>query len=168
MANVVKEHKIIDTQSRTLVKNVMVVDTVSANNLLVDVSNLAFSLNANGKIMSSNTHPKSIYRNTIRRIYGHASLKSGGYITLVWGGANTDSIVTIGNGLFDYNFDSMGLSASIPIQDTANSTGDILYATTGVAAGDALTIFIELKKDNRDYDAGQSRDSGAFNPTRIP
>lgn len=167
MANVIQEQKLVDTNRRTVVKYVASVDTVSANNLLLDVSNLAYSLNANGKIMSSNTHPKSVYRNNIKRIWGQGHFKSKGYVTLLWAGANTDSIISIGDGQFDYNFDAEGLTASIGIKDVANSTGDILYTTAGVAAGDGFTLFVDLKKNGSDYDQGQTADPTAFNPQRI-
>jgi hypothetical protein len=118
--------------------------------------------------MSSNTHPKSVYKTTIKRVWGQGHFKSKGFVTLVWAGANTDSIVSIGDGQFDYNFDAEGLSASIGIKDVANSTGDILYTAAGVASGDGFTLFIDLKKDGTDYDQGQTRDPNAFNPARIP
>jgi hypothetical protein len=50
----------------------------------------------------------------------------------------------------------------IPNND-AGATGDILIGTANLAFGDAITILIDLKKDNADYDAGQSADPYAFN-----
>ena len=135
MANGINEQKLIDSNRRALVKYVATVDTASANVVMLDVSNLAYSLNANGKIMSSNTHIKSLYRNTIKRVWGQGHFKSAGYATLRWGGANSE-ICTVGNGQFDYNFDAEGLSAAIPA-NTAG-TGDVVYSTTGVAAGDEI------------------------------
>jgi hypothetical protein len=32
-----------------------------------------------------------------------------------------------------------------------------------MGTGDAITMFLELKKDNADYDAGQTADPYAFN-----
>lgn len=160
MANGISEHKLVDTNRRSLVKYVGTVDSAAANVVLLDVSSLALSLNTNGKIMSSNTDIKSLYRTQIKRIWGQGHFKSAGYVTLRWGGANSE-ICTIGNGQFDYNFDAEGLTASIPA-NTAGS-GDINYSTTGVAAGDAFTLFIDLKKDGRDYDQGQTADPIAYN-----
>lgn len=166
MANGINEQKLVDTNRRALVKYVATVDTASANVVMLDVSGLAYSLNANGKIMSSNTHIKSLYRTSIKRVWGQGHFKSKGFVTLRWGGANTE-IVSIGDGQFDYNFDAEGLAASIPIQDVANSTGDIVYSATGVASGDGFTLFVDLKKDGRDYDQGQTADPTAFNRTGI-
>lgn len=164
MANGISEHKLIDTNKRSLVKYVATVDSAAANVVLLDVSSLAYSLNTNGKIMSSNTDIKSLYRTSIKRIWGHGHYKSGGYVTLRWGGSNTE-ICHVGSGQFDFNFDAEGLTGSIPAN--TSGTGDIVYSTTGVAAGDVFTLFVDLKKDNRDYDAGQTADAQAFNSARI-
>jgi hypothetical protein len=164
MANGINEHKLIDNNRRALVKYVATVDSAAANVVLLDVSSLAYSLNTNGKIMSSNTDIKSLYRTQIKRIWGHGHYKSGGYTSLRWGGTNTE-ICHVGTGQFDFNFDAEGMTGAIPA-NTAG-TGDIVYSTTGVAAGDVFTLFIELKKDGRDYDQGQTADSAAFNPKRL-
>ena len=86
MANVIKEQKIIDTNKRALIKYVATLDTAAANTILMNPSTLRFSLNANGYIMQSGTHPKTTYRTTIKRIFGNA--RANGYIKLTWHGAN--------------------------------------------------------------------------------
>lgn len=160
MANVIKEQKIVDTNKRALIKYVATLDTAAANTLLVDASGLKFALNANGYIMQSNTHPKSVYRTTVKRIFGNA--KANGYIKLTWDGANTEDIVAITDGSFDYFFDPMGDGAVISNPD-ANTTGDILISVVSPSATDAITLFVDLRKDSRDYDAGQTADPVAFN-----
>ena len=165
MANGISEHKLVDSNRRAVVKYVGTVDSAAANVVMLDVSSLVYSLNTNGKIMSSNTDIKTLYRTSIKRIWGQGHFKSAGYVTLRWGGANSE-ICTIGNGQFDYNFDAEGLSAAIPAN--TSGTGDVVYSTTGVAAGDVFTLFIDLKKDGRDYDQGQTADPTAFNAAGIP
>jgi hypothetical protein len=160
MANVIKEQKIVDTNKRALIKYVATLDTAVANTVLVDVSQLKYALNANSFIMQSNTHPKSVYRTTVKRIFGNA--KANGYIKLTWDGANTEDIIAITDGNFDYFFDSMGDATVIPNPD-ANTTGDILISVVSPSATDAITLFIDLRKDSRDYDAGQTADPVAFN-----
>lgn len=161
MANTIKEHKIIDSNKRALLKYVFLSDgTTEANTLLVDASNLRFALNANGYIMSSNTHPKTNYRTTIKRIYGTA--KSNGYVSLKWQGDTNSEIAIITDGGFDYNFESMGDGAVINNPE-ANATGDIIISTNANKTGDAFTLFIDLRKDGRDYDSGQTADPYAFN-----
>jgi len=135
--------------------------TNETNSTLIDVSNLAFALNANGYIMSSNTDPKTTYRTTIKRIVGN--LKStNGTIRLQWHGDANSEIVAFGNGPIDYNFDSMIDGGSISNPE-ANSSGDILITTTGLASGDVATIILDVRKNNYDYDAGQTADPAAFN-----
>lgn len=160
MANIIKEQKIVDTNKRALMKYVATLDTAVANNLLVDVSQLRFALNANGYIMQSNTDPKTVYRSTIKRIFGSA--KANGYIKLTWNGSNTEDIIVITDGNFDYFFDPMGDGTVITNPD-ANTSGDILISVVSPSATDALTLFIDLRKDSRDYDAGQTADPAAFN-----
>lgn len=160
MANTIKETRIIDTTKRTLLKYVISSDgTNESNSKLVDVSTLAYSLNTSGYIMSANTDPKSLYRTSIKRVFGAG--KTAGSITLKWEGTSNAEIVAVGSS-FDFNFEASGDSAIIPLATDATS-GDILISTAGLSGGDVYTLFIDLKKDNRDYDAGQSADPAAFN-----
>lgn len=166
MANVIKEQKLVDSNKHTVLKYVGVVDTVAANSSLMVAANLAFALTSNGNSVLTpgdwgNT--KSNYRTTIKRVWGQGHIKNKGYITLSWGSRSNTEIVSFGDGQFDYNFDAEGLSCAIGVPSNITSNGDILISTVGVAAGDAFTLFIDLKKDNRDFSAGQHRDPAAFN-----
>lgn len=168
MATTLNTQTLVDTNKRALVKVVCLFDgTAQTQVRVVDTANLAFALNTAGYIKgtgANNVNAKSLYRTTIKRVFGQGNFTSG-YATLTWGGTgNANSqIVTLGDGQFDYNFDAEGLSASIPIQYTANSTGVITMNTTGLTANDAVTFFVDLRKDSADYDAGQTRDPTAFN-----
>lgn len=162
MANVIRGQRIIDSNKRALIKYVIVSDgTQQSNTVLVDVSTLQFALNANGYIMSSNTHPKSNYRTTIKRINGQV-VSANAKIKLQWHGDANSEIVTMGGGSFDFDFQSMGDGAIIPNPE-ANTSGDILISTASLSAGDLATIFIDMKKDGQDYDSGQTADPYAFN-----
>lgn len=170
MANIIKEHKLVDTNRVAVIKYVGILDnTAMANNLLLDVSQLRYALNTSGKIMSANVDYKTTYRTTIKRIWGQGGLKDGRAI-LKWrgtnGSANTE-ICTFHDSSFDYNFASMGSPGSIPIQDVANSTGDIVLTLDGNNINDSFTLFIELHKDGGDYDQGQTADPKAFNRTGV-
>ena len=166
MANIIKEHKLVDTNRVAVVKYVGLIDnSAMANNLLLDVSQLRYALNTNGKIMSSNTDIKTTYKTTIKRVWGQGGLKDGRAI-LKWQGTNTHSnteICTFHDSMFDYNFASMGSQGSIPIEDVANSTGNIVLSLDGNNNNDSFTLFLELHKDGRDYDQGQTADPAAFN-----
>ncbi len=167
MANILYKQVLVDTNKRSLIKWVGVSDgTTEANTVLLDVASLAFSMNANNQILGTGTDRKSLYRTSIKRIYGQGVFKTKGHIFLKWqsSGANANTpFIAIGDGHFDYNFDAEGMTASIPIIDSANSTGNIIFSSNGNSNGDALTLFIDLKKDGRDFDQGQTRDPAAFN-----
>lgn len=160
MANVIKEQRLVDNNKRALIKYVATFDTAAANTVLLDASSLNLALNANGFIMSSNVHPKSNYRTTVKRITGN--LKANGYVKLQWAGDSNSEIVIITDGRFEYNFDPQGDSAVI-FNPEANATGDILISVVAPSATDAMTLFLDLRKDSRDYDAGQTADPVAFN-----
>lgn len=160
MANVIKEQKIIDNNKRALIKYVATFDSAASNAALLDASNLRFALNANGYIMSSNVHPKTNYRTTVKRLYGN--LKANGYVRLQWAGDSNSDIVILTDGRFEYSFDSQG-DAAVISNPEANATGDILISVVSPSSTDAMTLFIDLRKDSRDYDAGQTADPVAFN-----
>ena len=160
MANLIREQRLVDTNKRTLLKYVFISDgTTNANSVLVDVSTLQFARNANGYIMQSNTHPKSSYRTTITRIYSVG--RGNGSLKLQWHGDANSEIIVIPTGTVDLNFE--GLGGGVISNPEANSTGDILLSTSNVSTGEHFTVLIDLKKDARDYDAGQTADPAAFN-----
>lgn len=159
MVNVIREQKLIDTNKRALLKYVILSDgTQESNTVLVDASSLALALNANGYIMSSNVHPKSNYRTTLRKLKAYS--KNTGSVRLKWHGDANSEIVTFGSTSVDMNFENDGAVIWNP---EANATGDILISTVGMADGDTVTIFLDLKKNSEDYDAGQTADAYAFN-----
>ena len=157
MANIITEQKLIDSNKRTLVKYVILSDgTQEANTRLLDASSLAFALNATGVI--SQTDPKSNYRTTIKKIKAYS--RTSGSIRLKWQGAANSEIITFGSGSVDLNFENDGAVISNP---ETNPTGDILISTANLVFGDAVTLFLDLKKNSEDYDAGQTADPYAFN-----
>lgn len=160
MANIIQEQKIIDNNKRALIKYTMVLDSAVANTKLVDASNLRFALNTNGFIMTSNTDPKSSYGLSIKRIFGVA--KATTYVKLQWEGDANNDIVIIPSGRFDFDFQSMGDTAVIS-NPAANATGDILMTVVSPAAGDVMTLFLDIRKSGSDYDSGQTADPVAFN-----
>lgn len=167
MANIIVKTNLIDSTKRALIRYVIHSDsTAEANTKILDVSGLANSLNANGYIMTGDTHAKSVYRTSVQRVFGSYAAKNKGHIELGWemtnGISNNDGVfVTVGEGFFDYNFTGTGHGDAIPTPG-GNTTGDIIM-TAGFANLDHVTIYVDLKKDNRDFDAGQTRDPLAFN-----
>jgi hypothetical protein len=167
MANLIREHRIVDTNRRSLIKYVCISDgTQFSNTTLVDVSTLSYALNANGYIMSSNTHPRTKYTTVISRIKGATTIgpNTTGYMKLQWHGDSNSEIVVISNDSFDYSGEAWGGvgGGSFPNPE-ANSSGDILISTVGMRANDNFTLFVEVRKDGKDYDQGQTADPVAFN-----
>lgn len=161
MANILKQQKLVDNNKRALLKCVFISDgTNEANTTLIDVSNLNYALNTNGFIMSANVNQKTTYRTTIKRVFGN--ITSNGNIKLQWHGDTNTEIIAVGSGRVDYSFDSQG-DAAVISNNEANSSGDILLSTTYAKAGDVFTLIVDLRKDSRDYDAGQTADPVAFN-----
>lgn len=157
MANIIREQRLIDSNKRALLKYVILSDgTQESNTRLVDASSLAFALNANGII--SQTDMKSNYRTTVKKIKAYS--KNTGSVRLKWQGDANSEIITFGSATVDFNFENDGAVITNP---EANATGDILISTIGMATGDTVTIFLDLKKNSEDYDAGQTADPYAFN-----
>lgn len=157
MANIIRQQKLIDSNKRALVKYVILSDgTQEANTRLLDASSLEFALNATGVI--SQTNPKSNYRTTIKKIKAYS--KTAGSVRLKWEGDANSEIIAFGSASIDFSFENDGAVISNP---EANATGDILISTLGLASGDVVTIFLDIRKDSLDYDAGQTADPYAFN-----
>lgn len=160
MVNVIREQRLIDSNKRALIKYTGIIDSAAANTVLLDASSLAYAMNANNKIIGSSLDKKPIYRTTIKRIFGNS--KANAYVKLQWQGASNSEIVTIGSGNFDFDFQSMGDGATISNPETA-SNGNILISIVTPSSADSLTLFLDLRKDGRDYDSGQTADPTAFN-----
>lgn len=171
MANVITQTKLIDSTKRALIRYVIKSDgTAEANSKILDVSGLANSLNTSGKIMTGNTDVRGVYRTSIVRIFGSYAAKNKGHLELGWETTNSSNNVsnfaTFGEGFFDYNFTGLGHGDAISTP-SSNTNGDIILSAT-LANQDLITFYIDLKKDNRDYDAGQTADPAAFNAAGIP
>ncbi len=159
MATSLTTQRLVDNNRHTVIK-IVGEGGGDANASLVVASDLAYAINATGQVSTSN--PKRLNRLAIKRIWGQGQIASNKYVTLKWGGNTNPAIVTFGNGSFEYNFDSAATPGTIEIPDEANCTGNIVFTSTATT-GDAWTLFIDLKKDGRDYDQGQTRDPLAFN-----
>ena len=164
MATTLTKQTLVDTNRHSVIK-IVGTGGGDANASLIVAANLSFAVNATGKISTLN--PKRLNRVAIKRVWGSAQMGVANNVTLRWGGNSNTSIVTFGQGSFDYNFDSGSTQGTIEIPDPANCTGDIVFSSTA-GTTDAWTLFIDLKKDGRDYDQGQTSDPIAFNAAGIP
>jgi hypothetical protein len=159
MATVITTQTLVDSNRESVIK-VVGTGGGDSNTTLVVAANLAFAINATGKVSTLN--PKRLNRIAIRRAWGQGQMASGNNVTLRWGGNNNTAIFTFGSGPFDYSFAAMSTLGNIKIPDTANCTGDIYFSSTA-GATESWTLFIEIKKDGTDYDQGAARDPLAFN-----
>lgn len=150
---------LVDTNRQTVIK-VVGFGGGDANASLIVAANLSYAINATGQV--SMTNPKRLNRIAIRRIWGQGQMALSKHVHLQWAGNTNTTIATFGTGQFDYNFDMGSTPGSIEIPDQANSTGDIIFSSNA-GGTDAWTLFIDIKKDGRDYDQGQTRDPAAFN-----
>ena len=161
MATALYTTKLVDSTHRTLIK-IVGTGGGDANAVLIDAASLSNALNVNNQLLGTGTDRKSSYRTSVKRIWGQGQIGTNKIVTLQWADDSNSPIVTFGTGHFDYNFDREGMSGAIATPVGANATGNIIFTSTATT-GDAFTLFIDLKKDNRDYDAGQTRDPAAFN-----
>jgi hypothetical protein len=159
MANQYTYQALIDTNKRALIKLTGIIDTEMTNVAVIDVSNLAFALNANGYIMTSNTDPKSSYNVTIKRFFGDININ--GLFKLQWEGTPNTDIFVLGPSYYDIDLEN-GINSVIK-NNAANTNGDILISTVGATGNNSFTIFLDIRKDSLDYDAGQTADPVAFN-----
>lgn len=163
MATVLTTQTLVDSNRHSVIK-VVGTGGGDANVKLVVAANLAYAINATGVISTAN--PKRLNRVSVKRIWGHGQMGLSNNVTLRWGGNTNTAIVSFGQGNFDYSFDSGSTAGIITIPDEANCTGDIVFSSTA-GTTDSWTIFIDLKKDGRDYDQGQTADPIAFNTTGV-
>lgn len=172
MANIFTEQKLSDTHDKLIVKLTGKFDgSGEEQQMRVDVSNLNYALNTNGYIMSSNNDIKDLYRTSIISIIYDVNIANG-YLSIQWAGSvgdetgNTD-IVVLHSGQNSIALDETRYSTVIdnPIAtlDPANTSGDIVFSTTGAEDKDSYTVFMIMKKDSRDYSKGQFADPYAFN-----
>jgi len=159
MATVLTTQTLVDTNRHAVIK-VVGTGGGDANASLIVASSLAYAINATGQVSTLN--PKRLNRVAIKRIWGQGQMAAGKSVTLQWGGNTNPAIVTFGAGPFDYNFDMGSTQGTIEIPDPANCTGNIVFTSTA-GAGESWTLFVDLKKDGRDFDQGQTRDPAAFN-----
>ena len=166
MANRVVDQKIIDNNKRSLLKYVIVADgSATSNTALVSFANLAFAINATGAI--SNTNPKASYGMTVKRIYGYSNMQSAGaYGLLGWLNDANSAIVSFKTGAFDYNMTGTSGDGAVITSPAANTKGlGLTFASP--TSGDSITLFVDLRKDSADFDAGQTADPTAFNARGI-
>ena len=154
---------LIDTNKRTVIKRVGILDSNEAETVFIEPLKLFGALNANGQYyQTGNTTPVGMANSafTISRILASVDGEVG-HLQLKWQGTTSSATIwAFGTGTTDtnpqYQFPSIGNNAVGP-------TGNVTILTSGTTANAAYTITIELHKNGAYYDAGRLTDPAAFN-----
>lgn len=156
-----------DTNTRTVIRFCGEVDAVGETaNTKISGRMLkgALATDSNNRVLvASGGTPRTNYRYTIERIFYSTNFPSGGYLKLYWDGA-TPSTIALLNGTGDIDvLDNMG-----SINNTATTpNGNVGFTIVNPAANGFYNVILELRKDLKDYDAGQVEAPQAFN-VRLP
>jgi len=153
---------LVDTNKRTVIKRIGILDSDENETVIIEPLKLFGALNANGAYyQTGNTTPAGLANSafTISRVLCAVDAEVG-HLQLKWQGSTSQTILATGVGIFDsnpqYQFPSIGNNAIGP-------TGNVTIRTVGTTANAAYTLIIELHKNGAYYDRGQLTDPAAFN-----
>lgn len=156
---------LIDTNKRTVIKRVGIIDSDEQETVIIDPTTLFGCLNANNQLyQSGNTVSNGFGANcyTVSRILASVDAEVG-HLQLKWKGdtaGNDKTMFAFGVGSSDtnpqYQFPTISNNA-------VNPTGNITLRTVGSTANAAYTVIIELHKNSTYYNNGFLNDPAAFN-----
>lgn len=154
---------LVDTNKRTVIKRIGVIDSDENQTVIINPLTLSGVLNANGlPYQTGNTLPAGFANSafTISRVLASVDAEVG-HLQLKWQGTTSDAtILACGVGVFDSN--PQYQLPAIP-NNAVGPTGNVVIKTVGTTANAAYTLIIELHKDNRFYSSGQFTDPAAVN-----
>ena len=154
---------LVDTNKRTVIKRVGVIDSDENTTVIIEPLKLFGALNANGAYyQTGNTTPAGLANSafTISRVLASIDAEVG-HLQLQWQGTTTSqTIYALGVGNIDTN-----PQYQLPVisNNAIGPTGNVLIKTVGTTTNAAYTIIIELHKNGAYYDSGQLTDPAAFN-----
>ena len=157
---------LVDTNKRTVIKRIGIIDSDENETVIIDPKTLSGALNANGSLYintsgGGNTVAPGFANSafTITRIIAAVDAEVG-HVQLKWQGTTSQTIIATGVGIFDSN-----PHGNIPAitNNAVGPTGNVTLKTVGTTANAAYTLIIELHKNNTYYSAGQFQDPAAFN-----
>jgi hypothetical protein len=158
---------LVDTNTRTVIKRIGILDSDENETVIIEPLKLFGALNANGAYyQTGNTTPAGLANSafTISRVLCTVDAEVG-HLQLKWQGSSactsiSQTIIAAGVGVFDsnpqYQFPAITNNAVGP-------TGNVTIKTVGTTANAAYTVIIELHKNGAFYDRGQLTDPAAFN-----
>ena len=154
---------LIDTNKRTVIKRVGILDSDENETVIIDPRALTHALNANNLTYYAGNTVATGFANsafTISRVIMAIDAEVG-HVQLKWQGTTSSAtILAMGVGTLDSNPQYQLPTIS---NNAVGPTGNVTIKTVGTTANAAYTVIIELHKDNRFYSAGQFQDPAAFN-----
>jgi hypothetical protein len=154
---------LIDTNKRTVIKRVGILDSDENETVIIEPLKLFAALNANGQYyQTGNTTPTGMANSafTISRIIASVDGEVG-HLQLKWQGTTSSATIwAFGAGTTDtnpqYQLPSIG-------NNSVGPTGNVTIKTVGTTSNAAYTVVIELHKNGAYYDPGRLTDPAAFN-----
>jgi hypothetical protein len=154
---------IIDTNKRTVIKRIGIIDSDENETVIIDPRTLAFALNANGASYQTGNTVATGFANsafTVSRVIASVDAEVG-HLQLKWQGTGTSqTIYALGVGSIDTN-PQYQLPAIT--NNAIGPTGNVTIKTVGTTTNASYTVIIELHKNSQFYSSGQFQDPAAFN-----
>lgn len=154
---------IIDTNKRTVIKRVGIIDSDESETVIIDPRSLAYALNANNAAYQTGNTVATGFANsafTISRVLAHVDAEVG-HCQLKWQGTGASATAyAFGVGFHDTN---PGYQLPAITNNAVGPTGNLTIKTVGTTANACYTITIELHKNGQFYSGGQLQDPAAFN-----
>jgi hypothetical protein len=154
---------LVDTNKRTVIKRIGIIDSDENQTVIIDPRSLAYALNANNlPYQTGNTVAPGFANSafTISRVIASVDAEVG-HLQLKWQGTTSDATVyALGVGFADTN-----ANYQLPVitNNAVGPTGNLVIRTVGTTTNAAYTLIIELHKNGQYYSGGQFQDPAAFN-----
>jgi hypothetical protein len=153
---------LIDTNKRTVIKRVGIIDSDELETVIIDPRTLAYALNANNLPYQTGNTVATGFANsafTISRVIASVDAEVG-HLQLKWQGGTSLTIYALGVGNIDTNPQYQMPAIT---NNAVGPTGNVTLKSVGTTTNAAYTVIIELHKNGQFYSAGQFQDPAAFN-----
>jgi len=160
MANT--SQKLIDSTRRVVYS--FTGDAAEVRTLKINPGTLAFSMNANNRILGAGTDRKSQYRLALKKvIYSINGGPSDGFLQISTDGdASPNTMLNLsGSGVMAFAEGGDDFTLAFPV--AANSTGNIYFSTSTFFGNCSYSVIMDFRKNPADFDQGQTADPTAFN-----
>jgi len=155
---------LIDTNKRTVIKRIGVLDSDENQTVILDPRTLNYALNANNLPYQSGNTVANGFANsafTISRVIASVDAEVG-HLQLQWQGTAGGTATTLAYGV-GYHDSNPQYQLPVITNSAVGPTGNLMIKTVGTTANAAYTLIIELHKNGQYYSGGQFQDPAAFN-----